>query len=210
MMSWLFSKPDYPIVYTRSFVLFWGIGLGAAVFCGGLLALATALIILLMLIHHEHAHTKTALKHNAKIESIVFGAFGGILSTTPKHAHEEIDIYAAGVINSAGYAITALLCLGCLRGLCYQNGWNLADPSPLGLLYWFQFLNSISLAAVVLVISNVLPIWYHSKKHGLVTTDGFAVVLKWGDQKEWWNDGRAESMDYLSEFYSSFDAPQAY
>lgn len=202
MMSWLFYKPDYPIVYTRSFVVFWGVGLSAALFCGGLLALAAALMILLMLVHHEHAHTKMALEHCAKVESITFGAFGGMLSTTPKHAHEEIDIYAAGVLNSLGYAIVLVGCLISLRQLSYASGWNLVDPMPLGLLYWFQFLNSISLAAVVLVISNVIPIWYHSKKHGLVTTDGFAVVLKWGDRKEWWNDGRVEGSLLLPQFSS--------
>jgi hypothetical protein len=186
----------HPVIYTNSFIVFWGLSLAISLAAGGLLSFAVVATILLMLIHHEHAHAKKCVEYNVPIHSITFEAWGAMVDARLPNTHEGIEIYKAGVVNSGCYAISFVALLVIVREFAYSNGWNIADSLPNGLLYWMQFLNSISLAAVVLVVTNILPIWWYSKKHGLVTFDGCAVFLRREARDELWNDGRVIASEY--------------
>jgi hypothetical protein len=176
--------------YTLGFVVVWGLGLGISLAVGGLLSFAAIATLLLMLVHHEHAHLKKMEERGCLIHSITFGAFGGMLVNRDTYPQDQIDIHAAGVINSGVYAAAFTALLLAITWVARESGWNLVDPMPNGLLYWLQFLRSISLMAIVLVLSNLAPIGIHTKEYGFVATDGYACWLKREARDELWNDGK--------------------
>lgn len=184
-------KPDYPISYSISFVIFWGAAFAGSLAFGGLLAFAVTATVLLMLIHHEHAHAKKCIELNIPVYSITFYAFGGAVEAELPYTQDGIDVFIAGPVNSGCYAVafTALfLTIGYLGSVF---SWNMADAMPLGMLYWKQFINSLTLSSIALVVTNILPIGWYSKEHGcMVAVDGFAAYLRREQRDELWNDGK--------------------
>jgi hypothetical protein len=69
---------------------------------------------------------------------------------------------------------------------------------PLGVNFaqnpYLALLNGIVCFLVVMSITNILPINYNHKKHGLISTDGWAALRFIELREELWNDGRAEAM----------------
>ena len=165
--------------YTGSFVIFWGFMFSVGHLTGGLLSIALVAVMLLILVHHEHAHLVQCERCGLPVTAINFSWLGGSVVVDIKDREHAIKILGAGLLNSAGYAGLSLFLLVGVRSAGYWLAWNFADPTPLGLLYWMQFLNSIALVSVLVVVSNVLPIEYRHKKHGIITTDGWAIVRLW-------------------------------
>lgn len=183
-------KPDYEISYEPSFVIFWGLMLAGGLLAGGLLMLAFIATAILTLIHHEHAHLKTSLERNVKINYVKFTWLGGLVDADITYAHDAVPIYSAGVINSGCYAVVfagALISINYL-GRNVWTGFNFAN-NP-----YLQFLNSITMFAVVMVVTNILPIAWKSKKYGIVSTDGYAAYKFVELRDELWNDGKSLAM----------------
>jgi hypothetical protein len=158
----------YPINYTRSFILLWGIALSVGLFIGGLLTFALVAMMILVLISHEHAHLKQCERHNVNVNSVMFTWLGGAIDLDIKGAKDGIPVLFAGVVDTGAYTFA----FGVIWAIIYLS-------RPLGLNFannpWLNLLNSISLFCVVMFISNILPIEYNSNKHGIITTDGWAT-----------------------------------
>ena len=182
---------SYDIEYDLSFVVLWGSALGFGLFCGGLLLFALVSMMIFVLISHEHAHLLECERLGARVKKVVFTALGGQVHFTAQTVSDTISICRAGVIDSSCYAVSFVAMLATLTFIGRGMDWNFADPTPLGMLWRLRMLNGLVLFAVVLVVSNILPIVYHHKQHGLITTDGWATVLLKDMENEWWNDGRA-------------------
>ena len=182
--------PDYPITYEPSFVLFWGISLGFGLFIGGALTFALVAAMILILINHEHAHVKQCIRHYIPIRSLRFTWIGGFLDSDLRYASDVVRVCSAGVINTGMYAFVLT---GVVMAITYlrPTGLNFAN-NP-----YLNFLNSITLFAVVLLISNILPIVYHSEKDGMITTDGWATAWYAELRDELWNDGVHDALDHI-------------
>jgi hypothetical protein len=64
---------------------------------------------------------------------------------------------------------------------------------------YLALLNGIVSFLVVMSITNILPINYHHKKHGLISTDGWAALRFIELRDELWNDGKGEAHAVNSE-----------
>jgi uncharacterized membrane protein len=181
----------YPIEYSTSFVVFWGLALGAGLYCGGLLLVALVAMMIFVLISHEHAHLLECERLGAHVKKVVFTAVGGQVHFTAQTVSDTISICRAGVVDSSCYAISFIALFAMVSFVGKELSWNFADADPLGMLWRMRMLQGLVFFAVVLVVSNVLPVVYHHKIHGTITTDGWATVLLKEDEKEWWNEGRA-------------------
>lgn len=53
---------------------------------------------------------------------------------------------------------------------------------------------------IVMCITNVLPINYHHKKHGIISTDGWAAIRFRELRDELWNDGRAIASTHIRNY----------
>ena len=159
---------NYPINYTRSFVLLWGLSLSVGLFIGGLLTFALVSMMILVLISHEHAHLKQCELHNVKVNSVAFTWLGGAIDLDIKGAKDGIPVLFAGVVDTGMYTLSAVVVWAALN-FTRPLGLNFANNPYLNLL------NSITLFCVVMFISNILPISYNSEKHGIITTDGWAT-----------------------------------
>ena len=179
--------PEYPIIYDASFLLFWGISLALGLYAGGLLTFALVAMMMLVLISHEHAHLKQCVKLNVKVNSVRFTWLGGMVDADIRDADYAVRILSAGVIDTGCYSVSFA---GLFIALYYFNPptLNFANIHFLGLL------NGINMFLIVMCITNILPISYTHKKHGIISTDGWATLRFIELRDELWNDGRAEAM----------------
>ena len=180
----------YPIIYENSFVVFWGIFLGVGLFAGGLLTFALVAMMMLVLISHEHAHVKQCIKRHVPIRSVKFNWLGGMVDADIRYANDAVPILSAGVYDTGCYtlvfgAIIWYLDTFRVTGLDYAN-----NP-------YLSLLNGIACFLIVMSITNVLPINYHHKKHGLISTDGWAALRFRELRDELWNDGKVEAHNHL-------------
>jgi hypothetical protein len=109
-----------------------------------------------------------------------------------KNAHEAVPILAAGLIDTGCYTVSFMgvfLALNIIRPV----GLNFAGNPYLALL------NGIVSFLVVMSITNILPINYHHKKYGLISTDGWAALRFIELRDELWNDGKGEAHAVNSE-----------
>jgi len=170
-------QKNYPTIYEPSFVFFWGMALAGGLLAGGSLLFALIALMILVLHSHEYAHAKKAISLNVAVQKVVFTWLGGAIICDSKSPQDTIKICNAGLIDTFLWWISFMA----LRMIVYQvgaiTGWNFADSSPLGLLYWMRMLNGIILFTAIAVISNMLPIEYNHKTHGLITTDGWANIV---------------------------------
>ncbi|MDD3019876.1 MAG: hypothetical protein PHX61_02715 [Alphaproteobacteria bacterium] len=173
----------YKINYTISFVIFWGLALGFGLFAGGLLTFALVAMMILVLISHENAHLKQCLKRGVKVNSVTFTAMGGMVDADILYANDAVPILAAGVIDTGFYTFVFGGFLAALY-LIRPHNFNFA-MNP-----WLNLLTSTSASLVVMFITNILPITYHSKKDGIISTDGWGAVRYSELRDELWNDGR--------------------
>ena len=161
----------YKVTYRTSFVLFWGSALAFALFAGGLLLFALISLMILFLHTHEYAHVRACKKCGVEIREVYFSAFGGGVDVENiQYASDVVRIYLAGLQDTAmfcGIFIVPLIALYLVKPV----GFNFAlNP-------WLNFANSIALFMLVFTVSNILPISKHTKKDGLITTDGWAAIL---------------------------------
>ena len=180
----------YPIIYDGSFIVFWGMSLALGLFVGGLLTFALVAAMILILINHEHAHVKQCIRHYIPIRSLRFTWIGGFLDSDIRYASDVVRVCSAGVINTGMYAFSLV---GIVAVIMYFRpvGLNFANNQ------YLNFLNGITLFAVVLLISNLLPIVYHSKTDGMITTDGWASIWYAELRDEMWNDGVHDALDHM-------------
>jgi hypothetical protein len=181
--------PDYPIIYDPSFVFFWGVVLAFSLYTGGLLAFATVCAMMLVLIHHEHAHVVQCITRGVKVKQVRFNWLGGLVEAEILYANDAVPIMASGVINTGCYAFSfsavylAIDYIG--RNLISINFAN--NP-------YINFVGSLMLFSGIMLISNCLPISYHSKKYGVITTDGWGALKFRLLRDELWNDARFEAL----------------
>ena len=180
---------DYPIIYEPSFVIFWGGVMAFSLYSGGLLSFATIAIMMLVLIHHEHAHVKQCLQRGAQVRSVRFTWMGGLVDAEIMYANDAVPILTAGVFNTGCYALAFI---GLLAAVTYI-GRNIIS---MDFAYnpYLQFLNSIMLFTTIMFFSNILPITINSKKYGLISTDGWAAIKYIELRDELWNEGKYESL----------------
>ena len=177
----------YPIIYTPSFVIFWGLSLGAGLFIGGGLTFALVAMMILVLISHEHAHLNQCHELGVKVNSVTFTWLGGMVDCDIKYAHDAVPILAAGLIDTGCYTVSFIGVFAALN-IIRPHGLNFAANPYLALL------NGIVCFLVVMSVTNILPINYLHKKHGLISTDGWAALRFVELRDELWNDGRSLAM----------------
>lgn len=178
------------INYTRSFVLFWGATMALAIYTGGILNLAFVLIALLMLVWHEHAHAAHALRSGGTVHEIGFTWLGGYVIAEMQSLVDRPGFFMAGVKNTVGLAIV-FIAMDCGAILVFRElSINLAMNPYLNLL------NCAVVFAVLLSLSNILPVSYYWKERDiLITTDAWAAHIS-SEGYELWNDGK-----YLTPTY---------
>lgn len=178
---------SYPIIYTPSFVLFWGLSLSAGIFAGGFLTLSLLLMMMLVLISHEHAHLKQCHNLNVKINNVRFTWLGGMVDADIKDADSAVKVLSAGVIDTGCYMVSFV---GLLAGiyLIKPLGLNFANNPYLNLI------TSIILFLIIMCMTNILPISYNHKVHGIISTDGWAALRFIELRDELLNDGRCLAM----------------
>jgi hypothetical protein len=162
------------IDYKSSFVLFWGLALGGGLFAGGLLMLALTCMMILCLITHEHAHAVECINRGVQVKRIWFTWLGGAIDADLKEDCDAIPILLAGVKDTACYTFAF--------GGVFAVLLNLYTPAMP-----FQFIamaKSMLLFAGVLTLTNVLPLTFHSKEHGEISTDGWAAFKLWRKNKD--------------------------
>jgi hypothetical protein len=178
-------KPDYPIIYEGSFLLFWGAGLSISLFLGGALGLLCMLISLLMLITHEHAHLKECMRTNTKIKSMTFSWMGGAAEVDSEFWNMK-SILLAGVYDTWTY-------FSVFTGVLFIV-WYWKDNLSVGINFannpWLNLITSLSMMSGVFFFTNILPITIHTKKYGPISTDGWAAVKLTTLQREMWNEGK--------------------
>ena len=184
------NKPEYPIIYEKSFLIFWGTMLALSLYGGGLLMFAFTATAILVLIHHEHAHLKQCMKRNVKVNSVIFTWYGGGVNADIVYAHDAVPILLAGVTNTGYYAVAFIAMLGSYHyiGRTFGMGINFAN-NP-----YIAFLNSLTLFTVIMVFTNVLPISIKSKEHGIISTDGWGAIRFIELRDELWNDGAHDAL----------------
>jgi hypothetical protein len=183
------ERMTYKVNYTLSFVIFWGLALGFGLFIGGLLTLSVVLLMILFLHTHEYAHVRACQKYNVGIKDVYFSAFGGGVDVEDiKFLPDSIPIYMAGLIDTSvfcGVFVIPLFIIINFNPFCI----NIAPINP-----WLNLLKSISVFLIVMTISNIIPITFHSNKDGLIRTDGWAAWCNAELCREMWNDGKYISM----------------
>lgn len=181
---------DYPIIYDTSFVIFWGVVLSISLYTGGLLSFATVAVMILVLIHHEHAHIKECKARGVKVNSVRFTWLGGMVDADILYANDAVPIMKAGVANTGYYAIAFVIILMGYNfiGRNYGLGINFANNPYLNMI------TSIMLFTVIMFFSNILPISYKSKKYGVITTDGWGAFKFVELRDELWNEGKYDAI----------------
>ena len=177
----------YKIEYRPSFVIFWGSALGFGLFAGGLLTFALVAMMILVLLSHERAHLNQCIKRGVGVNGVTFTAMGGMVDADILYANDAVPILAAGVIDTGCYTFVFGGFLAALY-LIRPAGFNFV-MNP-----WLNFLTSITAFLVVMCVTNILPINYRSKVHGIISTDGWAAVRFAELRDELWNDGRCLAM----------------
>jgi len=183
----------YPITYSLSFVLIWGLSFGVAVFYGKLMFVAYVALMMLVLICHEHAHAEECVRLGIEIKSIEFTAFGGMVKTgAVEYVDDAISIFKAGVANTGYYAVSFFFVFAMLQmyGRGMIPGFNLANNA------YIDFAFSSVIFTSVLFLCNILPVSYHSKEHGLVATDGYAIIIFRELHAEMMNEGKYQALNY--------------
>lgn len=104
-----------------------------------------------------------------------------------RYAKDAVPILSAGVKDTGAYAFVFGAFLAALYFI-RPIGMNFAQNPYLNLL------NSIVVLTVLMFITNILPIVYHSKTDGIVSTDGWGALRFATLRDELWNDGRSEAM----------------
>lgn len=179
-MSRIFQKPDYPVIYTSSFVWFWGLALAAVTIFGDLLYIAYVCTCMLILISHEHAHVRQCQKHGIRIAQVYFNCFGGCVDAEVElHPKAAVAVYLAGVTDTAYYAIGFSVLLGVMTyfGAYFAQGWRFLVFPELDFLWW------CSQFAIIAVIANICPGTYHHKTLGAIRTDGWSAFCLWKSQR---------------------------
>lgn len=93
------------IEYDASFIIFWGLLLGVALFLGGILYLAAMLAIMLLLVSHEHAHVLACDNLGIKVNSVKFSFLGGGADFDMWYAHDIVEVLQAGITDTMTYMI---------------------------------------------------------------------------------------------------------
>jgi hypothetical protein len=183
---------DYPIIYEPSFVVLWGLALGGGLFIGGLLTFALVAFMMLVLIHHEHAHLVQLNRRGIKVNFVKFNCWGGIIGADLEYANDAIPVHLAGVINTGLYTLASIAGLAGINilGRYYLTGFNFAN-NP-----YLSFLNSAVLFTMVLFISNIIPGSIKLKNYGTIMTDGGAAYKYLELRDELWNCGKDRAITY--------------
>lgn len=185
---------DYPIIYEPSFVIMWGLAIAIGLYSGGLLTFALIAFMILVLIHHEHAHLKELKKRYININYVKFNWLGGIIHADVKYANDAVPVHLAGVMNTGAYTILSVVGFAGLTyiGRNVLSGFNFAN-NP-----YLNFLNSAMLFTSILFISNIVPGSIKIKKYGTIMTDGWAAFKYRELRDELWNEGRWVAMDSVT------------
>lgn len=185
--------PEYKVIIEPSAILGYGSLLVFAAITGGISMFAYVLTAMWVIISHEYAHLKECLKRNVKVNYVKFAWYGGMVSADIKYANDAVPICLAGVVNTSYYAMASLILLISVNylGRYVWTGFNFAN-NP-----YLSFINCFTLYTVMAVICNILPITYHSKKHGLISTDGWSAIRSMELRDEMWNDGVHNAMTTL-------------
>jgi hypothetical protein len=158
----------YTVVYDKSFLLFWGVFLGAALFAGGLLFLAAMLVLMLLLLTHEYAHVRACEEIGCKVNSVTFSALGGATDCDVWHAHDAVSVLKAGINDTTCFMISF--------GEIYiifdlLNGAN----------QWLSLAKTLFIGAAILTITN----------YAVPNVCDGALAKKFEEvQDEVWNEGR--------------------
>lgn len=184
--------PPYEIEYTKGFVLFWGICFATMIYTSGIMGFALIALMLLTLIHHEHAHAAECIRLNLHINRIKFNWMGGFVNVDVTSARDSARVLAAGVINTGLYTLLFTI----PTFLIYQM-------KPIGLNFaqnpYLKFLDTMSVCMILFFIMIILPIKFRHKTHGIITTDGYGILLmnKLAVERddELWNDGALLALD---------------
>jgi hypothetical protein len=182
----------YKIEYTKGFCIFWGICFGVMIYADGVMGFAIIALMMLTLIHHEHAHAKVCEKLGIKINYIKFNFLGGFVNADVIYARDAAKVLAAGVINTGMYALAFTI----PTFLIYYI-------KPLGLNFaqnpYLNFIDTMSGCMILFFLLVIIPVKYRHEKHGLITTDGYGVYLmnKLAVERddELWNDGVRIALD---------------
>jgi hypothetical protein len=182
---------DYPIIFEPSFIVMWGVTLAIGFSVGGFLALASAAFMLLVLVHHEHAHIKEMERRHVRINYVMFTWLGGMVHADIQYANDAVPILLAGLRNTGIYAFFAyVLYFGVtVISQAHLTGINFAN-NP-----YLLTLNNAMLFTFVLFISNIIPGTIRHKKYGAIRTDGWAAYIYKELQYELWNDGKSIAMN---------------
>ena len=172
--------------FTIPFLIFWGASFIVSWLIGGLLTFAYTLIVMLVLISHEYAHIAECQRLQVPVKSVTFTLLGGQVDADIQYAHEAVSVLSAGLKDSGMYAAFMAIVLFVLYTF-RPIGVNFAQNPYLNLL------NSVGFVLVLLLISNVLPISYKHKKHGMIYTDGWGAWKMRELRDEMWNDGKADA-----------------
>jgi hypothetical protein len=184
----------YEINYTKGFVIFWGLMFGFALFTNGLMSIAFVALVLLTLIHHEHAHIKVAQSAGVVVKYVEFNWLGGMVNIDVNTPKDSRNILVAGVFNTFCYAVIfnfAVLLIYTVKPI----GLNFANNPYLVLL------NSCALFTACFVVVNILPFSYKSKTYGRITTDGWGAYLMHKEvlREVHWNDSVRKSLDQIKD-----------
>jgi len=182
---------NIPTVYTNSFLIFWAATFAAGIYGSGLIGIPFVLAALIIVICHERAHAKAALKSGATVLEMRYTWLGGyVVADLSDYPSDAVEFFKAGVINT-GYFAAFFILLN--SGINYYVrdvilGFNAAG-NP-----WLSLLNSLALLGSLMFILNILPIRYYIKeKDMLITTDGWAAMIYRERRDELWNDGKARA-----------------
>jgi hypothetical protein len=190
MMSIYFYMKTYTTEFAPSFCIFWGLVTMIGYLCGGLLMLALVGMMILALLTHEYAHVKEAQDLGVPVTKVVFIWLGG-MTHCDSHGDDTVKICHAGLLDTGVWSVSSVAVLAAIYLIGYEAGWNFADPTPLGMLWWMRLIRSVVIFAFLLLATNVLPIEYDHPQHGTITTDGWIGMViartaeKIGNKREW-------------------------
>jgi len=176
----------YPIIYERSFIIMWGLALALGFYVGGLLTFVMVASMILVLIHHEHAHLKEINKRGIKVNFVKFNWMGGIIQSDIHYANDAVPIHLAGLINTGCYMVLSIASFVAITymGRNVWSGFNFAN-NP-----YLNFINSAMLFTTVLFVSNIIPGSITIKNYGTIMTDGWAAYKYLELRDELWNEGK--------------------
>jgi hypothetical protein len=185
-------KVPYEIEYTKGFTIFWGVMFVFAIVTNGAMSVAFVALVLLTLIHHEHAHIKAAFRAGVAVKAVEFNWLGGLVNVDVNNPKDSRNILVAGVFNTACYAVVFNAIVIAIY-IVKPIGLNFAN-NP-----YLIFLDSCALFTACFVVANILPFSFKSKKYGRITTDGYGAYLMHKEilREERWNDSVRISLDQL-------------